>query len=84
MSGIDCASDLFFNNSRMKSFMQMILASFGVLTLMLAGCSTTEEVVEEGMMEEDMMEEDMMEEEEMMDESSEETSEEGAEMEDAE
>lgn len=64
--GIDCAADLFFNNSRMKSFMQMLLASFGVLTLMLAGCSTTEETVEEDMMEDDMMEEVM--EEEMMEE----------------
>ena len=81
-SGIDCAPDLFFNNSRMKSFMQMLLASFGVLTLMLAGCSTTEEVVEE---EEEMEEEEVVEEEEMTEEeSSEETSEEDAEMEDAE
>ncbi|MFA4815307.1 MAG: hypothetical protein WC924_04620 [Candidatus Gracilibacteria bacterium] len=32
----------------MKSFMQMLLASFGVLSLVLAGCSTTDDAVVEG------------------------------------
>lgn len=32
---------LFFNALHMKSFMQMLLASFGILSLVLAGCSTT-------------------------------------------
>lgn len=40
----------------MKNFMTMLLASFGVMTLMLAGCSTTEEDVMEE--EEDVMEEE--------------------------
>ena len=40
----------------MKTFMTMLLASFGVMTLMLAGCDTTQEdVVDE---EEDVMEEE--------------------------
>lgn len=31
---------LFFNTIPMKRFMQMLLASFGVLALMLAGCNS--------------------------------------------
>ena len=45
----------------MKSFMKMLLASFGVMALMLAGCSSTD-VVEEGeMVEDDSPAEDVVE-----------------------
>lgn len=57
----------------MKSFMKMLLASFGIMSLVLAGCSsatdTTVEEDEDRVMEEDTVEEEVMEEvEETMEE----------------
>lgn len=40
----------------------MLLAAFGVMTLMLAGCASTEVVEEEVVVEEDVAEEEVMEE----------------------
>lgn len=44
----------------MKKFMQIILASFGILALAFAGCNSAEdvEVVEEEVMEEEVMEDE--------------------------